>query len=171
MFVVLLMCRDKCSYLHACAKQRNTQMLFLRCCPQFLFLPIYIYKSITYISSISTYKHIYIYIYIISISVFYIYISVYIYIHIYNLYLFVLSISNAATDFFFLQQGFSVHLLLPLQDNGYKHVSIHLLNLKTNTLPTEISLQHMENVLYASPTVLLFYTGNFRKYCRCILIS
>lgn len=170
MFVVLLMCRDKCSYLHACAKERNTQMLFLRCCPQFLFLPIYIYISITYISSISisTYKHIYIYLYHLYLCL--LYISQYIYTYIYNLYLFVLSISNAATDFF-LQQGFSVHLLLPLQDNGYKHVSINLLNLKTNTLPTEISLQHMENVLYASPTVLLFYTGSFRKYCRCILIS
>ena len=44
-------------------------------------------------------------------------------------------------------------------------------NLKTNTLPTEISLQHIENVLYVSPTALLFYTGSFRKHCQCILIS
>lgn len=79
-----------------CAGQRNTQVLFLRCCPQFLFSSIYIYISVTYISSIcisiSTYKHIYLFISISSLSLSYI--------CIYHLYLFVTSISNAATFFF-----------------------------------------------------------------------
>lgn len=105
-FVVLLMCRDKCSYLHACAKERNTQMLFLRCCPQFLFLPIYIYISITYISSISisTYKHIYIYLYHLYLCL--LYISQYIYTYIYIIYIYLYYLYLMLLQIFFFATGF-----------------------------------------------------------------